>query len=93
MPTIPVINNVDVAAVSDPRSVKEALVRQLYNPVRWVETMKKISRAGAYASIECGPGRVLTGLLKRIDKRLTGYSLDTPAHFAEALAVEADDDD
>jgi [acyl-carrier-protein] S-malonyltransferase len=93
MPTIPVINNVDVAAVSDPRSVKEALVRQLYNPVRWVETMKKISRAGAYASIECGPGRVLTGLLKRIDRRLTGYSLDTPAHFAEALAVKADDDD
>ena len=84
-PAFPVLHNADVAAYSDSAQIKDALVRQLYQPVRWVETAQKMARDGATVMAECGPGKVLTGLVKRIDKSLDGRSLATPADFAGAL--------
>lgn len=69
-PNIPVINNVNVAIVSDADSIKSALIKQLYHPVRWVEIIQKITGMGIEDAYECGPGKVLTGLNKRIDKNL-----------------------
>lgn len=65
-PRIPVINNVDVAAYQDPAEIKNALIRQIYNPVRWVETIQLMKSQGVEVILECGPGKVLTGLNKRI---------------------------
>ena len=66
IPKIPVIHNADVQSYSDADKIKDALVRQLYSPVRWVETVQAIHKMGAINSAECGPGKVLTGLTKRI---------------------------
>nr|WP_311529449.1 ACP S-malonyltransferase [uncultured Ralstonia sp.] len=71
-PVIPVINNVDVAVVSDPAAIKDALVRQAASPVRWVETIQKMKADGITRVVECGPGKVLAGLVKRIDGEITG---------------------
>ncbi|MYM33391.1 ACP S-malonyltransferase [Duganella sp. FT94W] len=82
-PQIPLINNVDVAVLSDPAAIKDALVRQAAAPVRWVETVQKIAADGVVDVVECGPGKVLMGLTKRIDGNLAGdaifdqVSLDT----------------
>ncbi|MES2537281.1 MAG: ACP S-malonyltransferase [Pseudomonadota bacterium] len=70
-PQIQLINNVDVAIVDDPQGIKDALMRQAANPVRWVETVQKIAAEGIVQLVECGPGKVLTGLTKRIDGNLT----------------------
>lgn len=67
-PEIRVIHNVDVAAHQTPEDIKDALVRQLYSPVRWTETVQSLCREGITQSAECGPGKVLAGLAKRIDK-------------------------
>jgi [acyl-carrier-protein] S-malonyltransferase len=69
-PQIPVINNVDVQPYQDAASIRDGLVRQLSMPVRWVETVEYMMRAGIGEMVECGPGKVLTGLNKRIDKNL-----------------------
>ncbi|MGS2720061.1 ACP S-malonyltransferase [Paraglaciecola aestuariivivens] len=79
-PQVPVINNVDVANPSDPEAIKQALVKQLYSPVRWTETVQKLAELGVEQLLEVGPGKVLTGLTKRIDKSLSSSavnSLDT----------------
>lgn len=69
-PQIALINNVDVAIVSDPEAIKNALVRQAASPVRWVETVQKIAAEGVAHVVECGPGKVLAGLTKRINDTL-----------------------
>ena len=69
-PTIPVIHNADVVAYDDGEKIKDALVRQLYSPVRWAETVRLIHKLQISQSAECGPGKVLTGLTKRIVKDL-----------------------
>jgi len=69
-PTIPVINNVDVKPYQNANDIRDGLVRQLYCPVRWVETVKWMRQHGVTTFIECGPGKVLTSLIKRIDKSL-----------------------
>lgn len=74
-PAIPVINNVDVAIVSDPQAIKDALVRQAASPVRWVETVQAMAASGVTRVIECGPGKVLTGLAKRIDGNLAADAI------------------
>ncbi|PFH11496.1 [acyl-carrier-protein] S-malonyltransferase [Collimonas sp. PA-H2] len=71
-PQIALINNVDVAIVSDPQAIKDALVRQAASPVRWVETVQKIAAEGVTHVVECGPGKVLAGLTKRINDSLIG---------------------
>ena len=75
VPQIPLINNVDVAIVQDPVAIKDALVRQAASPVRWVETINKMAAAGVTHVIECGPGKVLTGLTKRINGELAGEAI------------------
>jgi len=69
-PSIPVVNNVDVAMASEPDAIRDALTRQLFQPVRWVETIERMASDGVHTITECGPGKVLVGLNKRIDKSL-----------------------
>lgn len=87
-PSIPVVNNVDVAAESDPAAIADALVRQLYSPVRWVETVQGFVAEGAGRVVECGPGKVLAGLGRRIDRSLPHAALDTPAALDALLQEE-----
>jgi [acyl-carrier-protein] S-malonyltransferase len=75
VPEIPLINNVDVAVLNDSAGIKDALVRQAANPVRWVETVQKIAAEGVIQVIECGPGKVLTGLTRRINGDLIGDAI------------------
>ncbi|HTH72828.1 MAG TPA: ACP S-malonyltransferase [Trinickia sp.] len=89
VPRIPVVNNVDVATVMEPAGIKDALVRQAAGPVRWVECVQAIARAGATHVIECGPGKVLTGLTKRIEATLTGGAITDPASLDEMLKLIA----
>ncbi len=86
-PQIPLINNVDVAIVSDPDAIKDALVRQAASPVRWVETINKMAAEGVTQVIECGPGRVLAGLSKRINDGLTGDAITDQASLDKVLEV------
>lgn len=88
-PSVAVINNVDVAAPSDPVSIRDALVRQAWHPVRWVETIRAIKEQGVTHVIEFGPGKVLAGLTKRIDGDLTGMAVTDPASMQTALAAVA----
>jgi [acyl-carrier-protein] S-malonyltransferase len=86
-PQIDVINNVDVAVLHDPASIKDALVRQAASPVRWVETMQKVASSGITQVIECGPGKVLMGLTKRIDPNLVGDAITDQASLERVLAA------
>ncbi|ARP87345.1 ACP S-malonyltransferase [Bordetella genomosp. 9] len=88
-PVIPVINNVDVAAPADPAAVRDALVRQAWHPVRWVETIQAMKAQGVTHVVECGPGKVLTGLVKRIDGELTALAINDPASLDAALTALA----
>lgn len=85
-PTIPVINNVDVKIESDPDSIRDALARQLYQPVRWVETVEMMAAQGVDRLVECGPGKVLAGLTKRIDKSISAQAFFDLATLQKALA-------
>lgn len=78
-PSIPVINNVDVSIEQDAARIKGALVRQLYCPVRWTETVQKVATMGVANLFEIGPGKVLTGLAKRIDKTLSCDAVNSPS--------------
>ncbi|GAB2903350.1 ACP S-malonyltransferase [Uliginosibacterium flavum] len=69
-PTIPVLNNVDVKTETDPAAIRDALVRQAYSPVRWIETVEAVTASGAVGVLEFGPGKVLAGLVKRINPEL-----------------------
>ncbi len=86
-PEIPVVNNVDVEIQTDPASIKDALVRQAASPVRWVETIRKMAGMGVTHVIECGPGKVLAGLTKRVDPQLQGFALADRASLEQALAA------
>jgi len=84
-PSIRVLNNVDVSAEEEPAKIQEALIRQLCNPVRWVDIINKMSEEGVTVAIECGPGNVLSGLNKRINRKLDSYSIDSPESMEKAL--------
>ncbi|MBX3663767.1 MAG: ACP S-malonyltransferase [Burkholderiales bacterium] len=84
-PSIDVINNVDVAAVSDPAQIKDALSRQACNPVRWVETVKTFAAQGVTHVVECGPGKVLAGLTRRIEDSLQGFAVTDPASLKQTM--------
>ncbi|WP_448564297.1 ACP S-malonyltransferase [Thalassotalea ganghwensis] len=83
-PTTPVFNNVDVEAPTNVADIKAALVRQLYSPVRWTETIEAFAQQGIDKAIEVGPGKVLQGLVKRIDKRIACVSLNDNASLDQA---------
>ncbi|MDY7544959.1 ACP S-malonyltransferase [Glaciimonas sp. CA11.2] len=86
-PQIMLINNVDVATAVDAASIKDALVRQAASPVRWVETIQKIGNSGVTHVIECGPGKVLASLTKRINGELVGESIFDQASLDKVLAL------
>ncbi|MBE9610267.1 ACP S-malonyltransferase [Chitinilyticum piscinae] len=86
-PTFPVIHNADVAAYTDPAQIRDALTRQLYQPVRWVDTVQKMAADGVSVIAECGPGKVLVGLNKRLAAEAQHVALTGLASFDELKAV------
>ena len=84
-PKIAVVNNVDVAIANDPALIKDALARQACNPVRWVETIKSFAAQGVTHVVECGPGKVLAGMTKRIEAGLQGFAVTDPASLAQTM--------
>ncbi len=82
-PAIPVVNNIDVAVEGDADRIRDALYRQAFGPVRWVECVRAIQARGLDTLVECGPGKVLAGMTKRIDAALTGLALYDPATLAD----------
>jgi [acyl-carrier-protein] S-malonyltransferase len=84
-PLIPVVNNVDVVAETDVEAIKLALIKQLYSPVRWTETIEQLAKNGISLVVEAGPGKVLQGLIKRIDKSITSASINDQASLTKAL--------
>ena len=85
-PQLPVVQNVDGEVHEGVQAIRDALVRQLYLPVRWTECVQALAAKGATRIAECGPGKVLAGLAKRIDKSLDARALGTPADFDSALS-------
>jgi [acyl-carrier-protein] S-malonyltransferase len=86
-PQIPVINNIDVSAETDAERIRAALYRQAFGPVRWVECVQAIKALGLTTLIECGPGKVLAGMVKRIDAGLTGAPLYDPASLTQVKEI------
>jgi [acyl-carrier-protein] S-malonyltransferase len=86
-PKIPVIHNVDVKIAGSPQAVKDALVRQAASPVRWVETVQTMAQLGVTHVVECGPGKVLAGLAKRIDSSLQSFAVTDHASCEQAIAA------
>ncbi len=84
-PRVPVVNNVDVAVEKEPQRIKHALARQASNPVRWVEVVRRIAGESISHVAECGPGKVLAGLTRRIDSGLQGYAITDPQSLEHAL--------
>jgi [acyl-carrier-protein] S-malonyltransferase len=84
-PQIAVVNNVDVAIANDPALIKDALARQACNPVRWVETIQSFAAQGVTHVVECGPGKVLAGMTKRIEAGLQGFAVTDPASLAQTM--------
>ncbi|WP_294637334.1 ACP S-malonyltransferase [uncultured Aquabacterium sp.] len=87
LPQIPVVNNIDVAVVNEAEALRDALYRQAFGPVRWVETIQALKARGLTRVIECGPGKVLAGMVKRIDGELVTATIFDPASLAEAKAL------
>lgn len=88
-PQIDVINNIDVAVVHEGAAIADALYRQAFGPVRWVESVQALKARGITHVVECGPGKVLTGMVKRIDADLIGAALYDPATLAEVKELLA----
>jgi [acyl-carrier-protein] S-malonyltransferase len=84
-PVIPVVNNVDVQVESRPDDIRYALVRQAYSPVRWVETITKMLEMGVTHLVECGPGKVLAGMTKRVSTQVQSFTLSDRAALEQAL--------
>lgn len=86
-PEIDVLNNVDVAVYADPQKIRDALVRQAFSPVRWIESVQEMARRGMSHVIECGPGKVLAGMTKRIAKEVEGGSAHDAASLEQSIAA------
>jgi [acyl-carrier-protein] S-malonyltransferase len=89
-PQIPVLHNVSVDTAAEPEPIRDLLVRQLYSPVRWVETVTRLAEEGTTTVLEAGPGKVLAGLSKRIDKQLEALAVYDPKGLDAALEVTQD---
>lgn len=90
-PEIPVVQNVDAEVHDSVQSIRDALVRQLYLPVQWTSCVQALTARGATRIAECGPGKVLSGLAKRIDKSIDARALGTPGEFESALQAFSSD--
>jgi [acyl-carrier-protein] S-malonyltransferase len=88
-PQIALVNNIDVTVESDIARIRDALYRQAFGPVRWVETVQALKARGIAHLVECGPGKVLAGMVKRIDPELTGVAMFDPASLADAQGALA----
>jgi [acyl-carrier-protein] S-malonyltransferase len=88
-PRIALVNNVDAAVQTEPAAIRDALYRQAFGPVRWVEVVQSLRARGLQHIFECGPGKVLSGLVKRIDSDATSLCVLDPATLAEARGVLA----
>jgi [acyl-carrier-protein] S-malonyltransferase len=88
-PHIPVLNNIDVSVETDAQRIRDALFRQAFGPVRWVECVQAIKARGITTVVECGPGKVLAGMTKRIDGEMTGMALFDPASMNEVKGLLA----
>ena len=88
-PRIPVVNNIDVAAQTDPGAIREALYRQAFGPVRWVEVTQALRARGLLHILECGPGKVLSGLVKRVDPEIQSLTVLDPASLHAAKEMLA----
>lgn len=88
-PLIPVINNIAVAVETDPDRIRAALYEQAFGPVRWVECVQAIKARGLTTIVECGPGKVLASMVKRIDAELTGVAMFDPASLAQTREILA----
>ena len=88
-PRFPVVNNIDVATPADAESIRDALYRQAFGPVRWVEVVQALRALGATHVIECGPGKVLAGMVKRIDAELISGAIFDPASLQEVKGLLA----
>lgn len=86
-PEIDVLNNVDVAVYADPQKIRDALVRQAFSPVRWIESVQEMACRGMSHVIECGPGKVLAGMTKRIAKEVEGGSAHDAASLEQSIAA------
>ena len=84
-PSIPIVQNVDASVHTGVAAIRDALARQLYLPVRWTQCVGALAKSGATTIVECGPGKVLAGLVKRIDKSIDARSTGTPGEFDSAL--------
>ena len=89
VPRIPVIHNIDAASHTDPQALREALYRQASGPVRWVDVVRALRARGLGHVLECGPGKVLSGLVKRIDPELASLTVLDPASLAQAREMLA----
>jgi [acyl-carrier-protein] S-malonyltransferase len=89
VPRIPVVNNIDVAVQTDPAAIRDALYRQSFGAVRWVETVLALRVRGLGALIECGPGKVLASMVKRIDASAAAAAINDPATLSQARALVA----
>lgn len=88
-PQIPLINNIDVAAEDDVDRIRDALYRQAFGPVRWVQCVQAIKARGLTTLVECGPGKVLAGMVKRIDPDLSGFAIYDPTSLQEVKGMLA----
>jgi [acyl-carrier-protein] S-malonyltransferase len=88
-PTVPIVRNVDAGVTRKAEDVRPFLLRQVASPVRWTECVQKLAAEGATAFVEVGPGRVLSGLLRRIVNGARGHSIEDPAGLEKALSAVA----
>ena len=86
-PAVDVINNVDVKIEAEAENIQQALIKQLYSPVRWTETIEKMSENGVTKVLELGPGKVLQGLIKRIDKTIECVAVNDQASLEKAISL------
>lgn len=85
-PQVPVVHNVHAKTESDPDAIKSLMIEQIYNPVLWVDCTRALVDAGIETAVECGPGKVLSGLCKRIDRSLTAFATEDTGSLEKALA-------
>lgn len=87
VPEIPVVHNVHAQTEADPEAIRQLLIQQIYSPVKWVSCVETMLEQGVTTTVECGPGKVLSGLNKRINKSLSTYAIEAEKDFADTLAA------